>query len=318
MKLLRIGSAIILICSVAACIEMKNVSVFASSVTTVTTATNTMIEADRSVCKTTNETLSEVSKFPGVGAMANYDCVNLNKVLDSISGVNLVLENYGKALHDISEDTFIGYDSDSTALQSTLKALPTNIKPSDDKIAAVSGLASWIASVETQDDREKAVEAAMSGNNGEMKENFHKVVALLSELSKQYEEALTTNARITQASIGIVKHDFARCGSMTIVVTENTGKTSGSATPPKCEPVAVEEMTKRLTANLELVDGTPASLTVAQMKAITDYRNSLDAMSKAFDAASQKQTSKQLLPEVITFAKQARTVSQSVQKAFPL
>jgi len=306
MKLLRIGSAIILICSVAACIEMKNVSVFASSVTTVTTATNTMIEADRSVCKTTNETLSEVSKFPGVGAMANYDCVNLNKVLDSISGVNLVLENYGKALHDISEDTFIGYDSDSTALQSTLKALPTNIKPSDDKIAAVSGLASWIASVETQDDREKAVEAAMSGNNGEMKENFHKVVALLSELSKQYEEALTTNARI------------ARCGSMTIVVTENTGKTSGSATPPKCEPVAVEEMTKRLTANLELVDGTPASLTVAQMKAITDYRNSLDAMSKAFDAASQKQTSKQLLPEVITFAKQARTVSQSVQKAFPL
>lgn len=269
-----------------ACIETQNVNIFAGSVTVVTDATSKMIDSDRATCANINATISEIETLPNIGQIGSANCADLGKVLDAIAGVNKVLGNYGKALGDISQDTFINYDSDVNTLQTILKSLPPAQQPTQDQITAVSGLAGWVASLAIQEDREKAIQAAMVGNNGQMKTNFHNVVALLKQLSTQYSDGLDTNARITQAILGRVSHDFV-----------NT------------EPVAVAELSLRLKGNTQVSND--------QKTAIKQYVSALDAMSKAFDAATEKPTAKELLPDVRDFAKQARSVYQSLAKAFP-
>lgn len=269
-----------------ACIETQNVNTFASSVTVVTDATSKMIDSDRATCANINATISEIEALPKIGKIGSANCDGLGKVLDAISGVNKVLGNYGKALGNISQDTFINYDSDISTLQSIFKSLPAAQQPTQDQITAVSGLAGWVASLVTQEKREKAIKDAMVGNNGEMKTNFHNVVTLLKQLATQYSDGLDTNARITKSSLNLVAHEY--------------GAT---------EPVAVAELSLRLAGNTKV--------SIDQNAAIKQYVNALDAMSKAFDAATEKPTTKELLPEVRDFAKLARSVYQSLAKAFP-
>lgn len=269
----------------AACIDTRNVNTFALSVTAVTDATAGMIDSDRATCAKINAMVAEVESLPRIGKIGSANCGDLGKTLDAISGVNKLLGNYGKALGDISTDKFINYDSDVNTLKSTLQSLPATQLPTQDQMSAVSGLAGWIASVATQAQRDKAINDAMVGANGEMKNNFHNVAALLKQLSTQYSEGLETNARITTRSLGMVKKEYWAT-----------------------EPVAVAEMSIRLAGSTQVSND--------QKAALTKYRAALDAMSKAFDAATEKPTAKELLPEVRDFAKQARDVYQSISKAY--
>jgi len=75
------------------------------------------------------------------------------------------------------------------------------------------------------------------------------------------------------------------------------------------EPVAVAELSIRLKGNTQVSNDQKAS--------IKQYIAVLDSMSNAFDAATEKPTAKELLPDVRDFAKQARNVYQSLAKAFP-
>lgn len=270
----------------ASCIDARNVNAFAESVTVVTDAASKMIDSDRATCAQINATISEIEALPKIGKIGSANCADLGKVLDAISGVNTVLGNYGKALGDISQDTFINYDSDAPTLQTMLRSLPTRQQPKQEQIAAVSGLAAWVASLATQEKREQAIQDAMVGNNGEMKDNFHKTVGLLKQLAAHYAEGLDTNARITKMSLNLVAHEY--------------GAT---------EPVAVVEMSIRLAGNTVVSNN--------HKEAIKQYLTALDAMSNAFDAATEKPGVKELLPEVRNFAKQARTMYQSISKAFP-
>jgi hypothetical protein len=95
-----------------ACIETQNVNIFAGSVTVVTDATSKMIDSDRATCANINATISEIETLPNIGQIGSANCADLGKVLDAIAGVNKVLGNYGKALGDIAQNTFINYDSD--------------------------------------------------------------------------------------------------------------------------------------------------------------------------------------------------------------
>jgi hypothetical protein len=252
----------------------------------VTDATTKMIDSDRAICANINATITEIETLPKIGKIGSDNCAGQGKVLDAIAGVNKVLGNYGRALGDISQNTFINYDSDVNTLQTILQNLPAAQQPTQDQIAAVSGLAGWVSSLVTREDREKAIKDAMVGNNGEMKTNFHKVVALLKQLAMQYSDELDANAKITKLSLARVSHDY--------------GAT---------EPVAVAELSIRLAGNSQVSND--------QKAAIKQYVTSLDAMSKAFDAATEKPTAKELLPDVRDFAKQARNMYRSLAKAFP-
>ena len=270
----------------SACIESQNVNTFASSVTVVTDATSKIIDSDRATCSNINATISEIETLPKIGKIGSANCADLGKMLDAIAGVNKVLGNYGKALGDISQDTFINYDSDINSLQTIFKSLPAAHQPTQDQITAVSGLAGWVASLVTQEEREKAIKDAMVGNNGEMKTNFHNVVTLLKQLVTQYSDGLDTTARITNTSLSLVSHEY------------------GST-----EPVAVAELSIRLSGNTRISND--------QKAVINQYVTALDAMSKAFDAATENPTAKELLPEVRDFSKKAWNVYQSFSKAFP-
>jgi hypothetical protein len=272
----------------SACIETKNVSTFAGSVTVVTDATSKMIDSDRVTCANINVTIGEIEALPkiGMGKIGSANCTGAGKVLDAIAGVNKVLANYGKALGDVSQDTFINYDSDVSTLQGILKSLPADYQPTADQITAVSGLAGWVASLVTEEKRERAIKDATVGNNGEMTTNFHNVVALLQHLATNYSDGLEANAQITK--------DFL------ILIPPAYGAN---------EPVAVEELKNRLAGNTQVSDD--------QKAAIKQYVSALQTMSKAFDAATAEPTAKELLPEVRDFAKQARSVYQSFAKAFP-
>lgn len=269
-----------------ACIETKNVDTFAGSVTVITDATSKMIDSDRATCANINATIAEIETLPKIGKIGSANCADLDKVLEAIAGVNKVLSNYGKALGDISQDTFINYDSDVSSLQTILKSLPPAQQPTQDQIAAVSGLAGWVTSLVTKEKRDKAIKDAMVGNNGEMKTNFHNVVALLKQLATQYSEGLDINAQITKSSLNLVSHEYK-----------------------DIEPVAVAELSIRLKGNTQVSNDQKAS--------IKQYVAVLDSMSNAFDAATEKPTAKELLPDVRDFAKQARNVYQSLAKAFP-
>jgi hypothetical protein len=207
-------------------------------------------------------------------------------VLDAIDGVNTVLENYGKALGNISQDSVVNYDSDVTTLQGILKSLPAKYKPTDNQITAVTGLAGWVASLVTERSREKAIRNAMSGPGDVMNAHFHTVVGLLSQLSTQYSEALATNASVTATSLNLVAHEY-----------------QGT------EPVAVAELRNRLAGATQVGKDATA--------AINQYGSALDAMSKAFDSARKQPSAKELLTEVRAFAQQARSMYESFAKAFP-
>jgi hypothetical protein len=271
----------------ASCMDVQNVSTFASSVGAVTSATTIMTASDRKLCASINATVAELAQLPAIGAAgATANCDELGRALDAIDGVNKVLDNYGKALGNISQGTFVNYDSDVTALQGVFKSLPAKWQPTAAESTALSGLAGWIASVATEAKRDKAIHAAMIGDNGAMQTNFHQVVQLLGRLVRQYAEAQDTNVQITKAVLGLVDHTY---------------KTS--------EPVAVAEMHIRLAPN--------TSIPTDQAAAIRQYQTTLDSMAKAFDTATKNATAKTLLSEVKDFATQARSVYQSFAKAFP-
>ncbi|MGA8863255.1 MAG: hypothetical protein WB444_05540 [Gallionella sp.] len=272
-----------------ACIDTQNVTTFASSVLVVTSATSKITASDRTTCANINATLAEIQTLPKIKEMGDFgtaNCTELDKTLKAIEGINTVLANYGQALNDISQSTFINYDSDVTSLKGVLNSLPAAQKPTQDQINAVSGLAGWIASLATEEKRDEAIKDAMEGNNGEMRDNFHKVVSLLKQLNDQYSEGLEINAKITQSSLNLVSHFYGNS-----------------------EPLAVAEHSLRVAAN--------TTVSADQEAAVKQYDKALDGMSNAFDAASKNQTTKELLTEVRDFAKQARTMYQSVSKAFP-
>jgi hypothetical protein len=281
--LLTLSSAFVL----TSCMDMQNVSMFASSVAAVTSATTMMTASDRKLCVSINVTVAELAQLPAIGAAgATANCDELGLALDAIDGVNKVLDNYGKALSNISQSTFVNYDSDVTTLQGVFKTLPAQWQPTAAESTALSGLAGWIASVATEARRDRAVHAAMVGDNGVMQTNFHQVVQLLGRLVRQYADAQDTNVRITKAVLGLV---------------DRTYKPS--------EPVAVAEMHIRLAPN--------TSIPTDQTAAIKQYQTTLDAMAKAFDTATKNATAKTLLSDVKDFATQARSVYQSFTKAFP-
>lgn len=267
------------------CIETKNVNTFSSSVAEVTAVTSNIIDSDRATCANINATIAEIDTLPRTHKITPVDCATQGKVLDSIAGTNKILDNYGKALGNISQDTFINYDNDVSTLQTVFKSLPEAQRPTQDQINAVSGLAGWVASLATQEEREKALNGALIGKNGEMKSNFHNVTALLRQLVTQYSEELDINAQITTQVLNRVSHDYA-----------------------STEPVAVAEMSLRLAGNTQVNNN--------QKAAIKQYITSLDAMDKAFDATTEKPTAKELLPEVRNFAIQARNMYQPLAKAY--
>jgi hypothetical protein len=280
---------VVLSLNLMSCVDTQNVSTFANSVTVVTSATTKMIDSDRAMCTNINAALDEFGKLPKIGpfsADTYAHCATLGKVLDAIDGVNTVLENYGKALGNISQDSVVNYDSDVTTLQGILKSLPAKYQPSANQIAAVSGLAGWVASLVTEGSREKAIRNAMSGPGDVMNTHFHTVVELLRQLSSQYSEALTTNAAVTATSLDLVTHEYQ-----------------------KSEPVAVAELRNRLAGATQV--GKDATTAIKQ------YSGALDAMNAAFDAARKQPTAKQLLMDVRSFAQQARSVYESFAKAFP-
>jgi hypothetical protein len=280
---------VVLTLGLMSCVDTQNVSTFANSVTVVTSATTKMIDSDRTVCANINAVLDEFGKLSKIGPFgpeAYADCSTLGKVLDAINGVNTVLENYGKALGNISQDTVVNYDSDVTALQGILKSLPAKYQPTAAQSTAVSELAGWVASLVTERSREKAIRNAMSGPGDVMNTHFHTVVALLRQLSSQYSETLTTSASTTAKSLDLVTRVY-----------------SGS------EPVAVAELRNRLAGASQVGAGAT--------DAISQYAKALDAMDTAFDAARKEPTAKELLTEVRSFAQQARSVYESFAKAFP-
>jgi hypothetical protein len=267
----------------SSCIDTQNVVAFASAVTVVTAATSTMIAADQDTCANINATLTELADLPRIGSIGSANCADLKKTLQAITGVNKVLANYAKALNDISQNTFVNYDSEVNKLQSILKSLPN--APSQAQISAVTGLAGWIASLVTEEQRDKAIRAAMVGPGGEMTENFHATVGLLSQLVTQYSDGTAADAAITHRSLDFVRHEYGAS-----------------------EPVAVEEMSIRLDAHTRISDD--------QKAAIAQYKTALAAMDKAFDAATAQPSAKVLLGDVRDFAKQARSVYQSFTAAF--
>ena len=272
-----------------ACIETQNVTTFANSVIMVTGATNKIVESDRATCSNINATLTEIQTLPKIkemGPIGDANCDELDKVLNAIEGINTVLANYGQALNDISDNKFINYDSDVNSLKGVFKSLPAAQQPTQVQINAVSGLAGWVASLATQKKRDEAIKDAMDGKNGEMKNNFHTVVSLLKQLNEQYSEGLEINAKITTSSLNLVSHFYK-----------------------ETEPVAVAELSIRMAKN--------TNVSSDQKAAVKQYENALDGMSNAFDAVNKKQTTKELLSEVRDFAKQSRSMYQSISKAFP-
>src|ERR1700722_17117629 len=126
----RVLAAVPLALLLASCIDVQNVSTFASSVTAVTAATTIMTASDRRLCVNINATVAELTQLPAIGAMGvSANCDELGQALDAIDGVNRVLDNYGKALANISQGTFVNYDSDITALQGIFNNLPAKWQP---------------------------------------------------------------------------------------------------------------------------------------------------------------------------------------------
>jgi hypothetical protein len=271
------------------CVNVPNVTAFANSVTVVTASTEQLVSSDRATCKDLNATLNEFEQLPKIQALGDVghaDCETLGRVLDAIDGVNTVLDHYGKALMAISQDSVLNYDSDVRTLQDTLKTLPLKRPPTREQIAAVGGLAGWTASLVTRKARDTAIHNALVGSNGSMKTHFHNVVALLQSLSKQYADGLQANANIHSGILRLVSTEYGRE-----------------------EAVAVAELRTRLAETTRMTD--------AQKAAIDKYNQGLDAMNRAFDAASAAPTAKELLREVREFAEQARGIYQSFTKAFP-
>jgi hypothetical protein len=266
-----------------ACVETKNVSIFAGSVAVVTEATGKMINADCATCANYNAMIDEMGMIRNK-PYTHAKCEDLGKTLDAISALNTLLSNYGKALGNISQDTFTDYDSDEQGLKAVLQSLPAAQQPTQAQMDAVRELAGWLASLATQAQREKAVKAAMVGKNGEMRENFHITVALLRKLATQYSDGLERMANVTRMSLSLVEHDYAAT-----------------------EPVAVAEMKVRLSGSSHVSD--------EHKEAVRQYIAALDAMTKAFDAAAEKPAAREMLAEVRDFARQARNVYQSVSKA---
>ena len=283
---LTIRQALVLVLiatSLPGCIETRNVSTFANSVLMVTDATDKIMASDRLVCADITALVQETESLPGVGSLGDANCAKLDKILAGIVGVNQVLGNYGQALADIAQDSFINYDSDVGTLSGILNQLPPRLA-SPEQIAAVGQLAGFVASLATEHDREKAIRAAMAGPA--MQGNFHQVSSLLKSLAKQYGQGLEQRAATTNSILRVVRHDFG-----------------------PAEPVAVAELSLRL-APL-------AHVSEAQTTALRSYQAALDGMDKAFDAALAKPTAKQLLDDVKDFARQARSVAKALATAFP-
>jgi hypothetical protein len=284
----RLLLIVLLSAGVTACVNVPNVSTFASSVAAVTSATTTMISADRSLCDNINATVAELQELPKIGDIgATAECRTLNGALDAIAGVNTILDNYGKALGNIAQGTFVNYDSDVTALQGVFSSLPKQWQPTAAQSSALSGLAGWVASLVTEEKREKAIHDAMVGNDDVMAGNFHDVVGLLSRLVSQYSEAEAQRAQIARDVLGLV------------------GKEYGSA-----EPLAVAEMNTRLAGSTKVG--------ASQAMAVKQYQAALITMNTAFEAVRKKPTAKELLSDVRAFATQAKAVYQSFTKAFPI
>lgn len=272
-----------------ACIETQNVTTFANSVIVVTNATSRIVDSDRETCWHIDATLAEIRTLPKIRAISQSNTVNcdeLDKGLNAIEGVNSVLVNYGMALNDVSDNKFVNYDSDVNSLKGVFKSLPSDRQPTQDQINALSGLAGWVASLATQEKRDKAIRDAMDGNNGEMKNNFHIVVNWLKQLNQQYAELLEINAKISTNNLNLVKYYYK-----------------------DSEPVAVAELSIRMASS--------TTVSNEQSAAVIQYEKALDGMSNAFDAVNKKQTTKELLTEVRDFAKQSRSMYQLVSKAFP-
>jgi hypothetical protein len=271
------------------CVDVPNVTAFADSVTVVTAGTEQLVSSDRATCEDLNATLDEFEHLPKIQALGDVgkgDCESLDKVLDAIEGVNNVLDHYGKALAAISRDSVVNFDSDVSSLQGILKALPVKTPPTNEQIAAVGGLAGWIASLVTRQARDKAIHNALVGPKDRMKTHFHNVVALLQSLSKQYAEGVQANGNVHRGILQLVSTQYGRD-----------------------EAVAVAEVRNRLAKTTRVTD--------AQKAALDEYNKGLDAMNRAFDAASAQPTAKQLLHAVRDFAEQAKNVYQSLTRAFP-